>query len=256
MTSVERMTRIRHGGQEYLFSALRQRTKWLVYRTPVIRSIYFGIKQFAFQIPVVSDLFDYRYEYMFTPAQLAFFCEKIASVADIPGSILEVGCAWGRTTVFLNRYINSLGITVDYYAIDTFSGFTRDDLVSEHAHGRDYWYNPVFRGNSKTRFDRTMRRNAVKRVTSFQADASTFDYETISPFRMVLIDVDLYRPVLQALNAIYDLVVPGGIIIIDDCMQGGTWEGAYQALMEFTTARGMEPTIVKGKLGVLVKPRS
>jgi hypothetical protein len=161
----------------------------------------------------------------------------------------------GKDNVFLNRYINSLDITVDYYAIDTFSGFTRDDLASEHAQGRDYWYNPVFRGNSKTRFDRTMQRNSVKRVTSFQADASTFDYETISPFRMVLIDVDLYRPVLLALNAIYNLVAPGGIII-DDCKQGGRCEGAYQALTEFTNARGMEPAIVHGKLGVIVKPRS
>ena len=72
---------------------------------------------------------------------------------------------------------------------------------------------------------------------------------------MVLIDVDLYRPVLLALDAVYDLVSPGGIIIVDDCNQGGICEGAYQALTEFTNARGMEPTIVHGKLGVIVKPQ-
>jgi O-methyltransferase len=256
MKIVERVTRIREGGWEYLSSAIRQRAKWHTYRTPVIRDVYFVIKRVAFQVPVIGDLIDYQYEYMFSPEHLVFLCEEIGSVADLPGSIVEVGCAWGRTTIFLNRYIDSLGIAVDYYAIDTFSGFTRDDLASEHAQGRDYWYTPVFRGNSKARFDRTMRRNHVDRVTSFQADAGTFDYEAISPFRMVLIDVDLYRPVLMALNAIYDLVVPGGIIVIDDCEPGGKWEGAYQALKEFTKSKGMEPVIMHDALGIIVKPNS
>jgi O-methyltransferase len=214
------------------------------------------LKQVLFQIPIISDLLDYRYDYMFTPAQLAFLCEQITNVADIPGSILEVGCESGKTTVFLNRHIDALGVAVNYYAIDTFSGFTKDDLESEHAHGRDYWYFPLFRGNSKARFDRTMRRNGVKRVTSFQADATTFDYAKNSPFRMALVDLDLYRPVLLTLNAIHDLVSPGGIIVIDDCDQGGVWEGAYEALMEFTKAKGMEPVITHGKLGVITKPRS
>ncbi len=237
-------------------SALRQRTKWLTYRTPVIRDLYFGLKKVVFQIPIIGDLFDYRYDYMFSPAQLAFLCEQITNVADIPGSILEVGCATGKTTVFLNRHIDTLGMAVDYVAVDTFSGFTREDLESEHALGRDYWYAPVFRGNSKARFDRTMRRNGVTRVTSFQADASTFDYAKISPFRMVLVDLDLYRPVLLALNAIYDLMSPGGIIVIDDCEQGGLWEGAYEALVEFTKDKALETVITHGKLGVIVTPQS
>lgn len=247
------MTRIREGGR-HIFSALRQRTKRLIYQTPIISDLYFGLKQVVFQIPIISGLFDYRYDYMFTPAQLAFLCEQITNVADIRGSILEVGCETGKTTVFLNRHIDTLGVAVSYYAIDTFSGFTKNDLESEHAHGRDHWYFPLFRGNSRARFDRTMRRNGVKRVTSFQADATTFDYAKLSPFRLALVDLDLYRPVLLTLNAIHDLVSPGGIIVIDDCDQGGLFEGAYEALLEFTKIKGMEPVIMYGKLGVIIKP--
>jgi O-methyltransferase len=255
MAQAERMTRIRDGGRNYVFSALRQRSKWFVYRTPVIRDLYFGARQVIFQIPIVSDLIDYRYRYMFSPAQLAFLCGQITRTADVPGSILEVGCAWGRTTVFLNRHIDSLGMSVDYFAIDTFSGFTRSDLESEHALGRDSLYYSAFRGNSKVRFDRTMKRNGVKQVTSFEADATTFDYPKLSPFRMVLIDVDLHRPVLLALNAIYDLVSPGGVIVIDDCRQSGIWAGAYEAFMEFTATKGVVPAIMQDKLGVIVKPK-
>jgi O-methyltransferase len=240
--------------------ALYTGTKRLIHRTPIIRDIiwglYIGAGQVAYRTPIIRDLLDHRYQYMFSPAQLAFLCEQITNVADVSGSILEVGCESGKTTVFLNRHIDNLGMAVDYYAIDTFSGFTMHDIEFEHALGRDYRYQVEFRVNSKARFDRTMRRNGVERVTSFQADATTFDYAKISPFRMALVDVDLYRPVLSTLNAIYDLVSPGGIIVIDDCQQGGKWEGAYEAFMEFTKANDVEPVIAHCKLGVIIKPRS
>lgn len=239
-----------------MFLALGMRTKRFIYETPMVRDLYFGVKHVLYRTPIISDLLDYRYQYMFSPIQLAFLCKQITKVAGISGSILEVGCASGKTTVFLNRHINTLGLSVNYYAIDTFSGFTMYDLECEHALGRDYWYHARFRGNSKARFDRTMRRNGVKRVTSFRADATTFDYAKVSPFRMVLIDLDLYRPVLSTLHAIYDLMSPGGIIVIDDCQQSGEWGGAYDAFMEFTKLKGVEPVIKHGKLGVVIKPLS
>lgn len=181
---------------------LAHRTKQLLLRTPL------------------RELFTHRYRYMFSPSQLGLLCGQITNTSEIPGSILEVGCALGATTVFLNRHIDCLGINVDYYAIDTFAGFTANDISYEHALGRLYRYKADFRGNSKPWFDRTMRRNGVSRVRSFRADAATFDYTRIAPFRFALVDVDLYRPVLAVLEAIYELVSPGGIIVTDDCQEG------------------------------------
>jgi O-methyltransferase len=204
------------------------------------------------QAPVTREILGFRhYEYMYSPSQLGFLCQQITNTAEVPGSILEVGCAWGATTVFLNRHIDELGLDVDYYAVDTFEGFTDDDIRTEHERGRRYSYDTAFHANSKAWFDRTMRRNNVARVTSFRADAATFDYKKTAPFRFVLIDVDLHRPVLAALEAIYDLVSPGGTIIIDDCKQGGEWGGAYEAFIEFTQANGLDATIVHNKLGLI-----
>jgi O-methyltransferase len=209
------------------------------------------------QAPIIREIFGFRhYEFMFSPSQLGFLCHQITNTAGVPGSILEVGAAFGATTVFLNRHIDDLGLDVDYYAIDTFNGFPDDDIRVEHARGRLYSYDIAFRANSKAWFDRTMRRNGIKRVTSLRTDATTFDYRKIAPFRLVLIDVDLYRPVLAALKAIYDLVSPGGTIIIDDCIKGGEWGGAYEAFMEFTEATGLEAVITHGKLGMITKPDS
>jgi O-methyltransferase len=208
------------------------------------------------QAPVTREVFGFRhYEYMFSPSQLGFLCQQVTDTADVPGSILEVGCAWGATTVFLNRHIDDLGLDVDYYTVDTFGGFTEDDIKSEHERGRRYAYGTAFNGNSKAWFDRTMRRNYITRVTSFCADAVTFDYEKIAPFRLVLIDVDLYRPVLAALKAIYGLVSPGGTIVIDDCKQGGEWSGAYEAFIEFAKENDLAAEVVHGKLGIITKAR-
>jgi O-methyltransferase len=208
------------------------------------------------QAPVIREWSGFRrYPFMYLPSQLGFLCQQITNTAEVPGSILEVGAAWGATTVFLNRHIDDLGLDVDYYAIDTFNGFTDDDIRYENARGRLYSYNTMFSGNSKAWFDRTMRRNGIRRVTSLCADATSADYRKIAPFRFVLVDVDLYRPVLATLKAIYDLVSPGGTIIIDDCKKGGEWEGAYEAFIEFTQANGIEALIVHGKLGMITKPR-
>jgi O-methyltransferase len=65
-------------------SRLAHRTKQLLLRT------------------LLRELFNYRYRFMFSPSQLAFLCEQITNTAEVPGSILEVGCAFGATTVFLN----------------------------------------------------------------------------------------------------------------------------------------------------------
>jgi O-methyltransferase len=217
-------------------SRLAHRAKELLLRTPV------------------RELFTYRYRFMFSPSQLCCLCEQITNTTRIPGSILEVGCAFGATTVFLNRHIDTLGIDVSYYAIDTFTGFTADDIAYEHSAGRHYRYSSEFRGNSKPWFDRTMRRNGVSRVKSFRADATTFDYRRIGPFRLALIDVDLYRPVLATLENVYELISPGGTIITDDCQQGGRWGGAYDAFVEFTKARGLDTTITADNLGLVTKP--
>jgi predicted O-methyltransferase YrrM len=205
-------------------------------------------------IPIIRGIgFWPNYLYMFSPSQLGFLCEQVTSTAGVPGSILEVGCAYGATTVFLNRHIDELGINVDYYAIDTFHGFNAHDIDVEDALGRHYPYHTYFRGNSKAWFSRTMRRNSISRVAPLRADATTFDYTKIAPFRFVLIDVDLYRPVLTVLKAIYDLVSPGGTIIIDDCQQRGKWGGSYEAFIEFTRAKGLEPVVKHGKLGLITK---
>src|SRR4051794_2440720 len=76
-----------------------------------------------------------RYPYMFTPPQLAFLGRELELAPA--GSALEIGCANGDTTVWLNRWLDAIGTDRAYVAIDTFSGFPSRDIAVEADHARD-----------------------------------------------------------------------------------------------------------------------
>ncbi len=203
----------------------------------------------------LSNYFSHEYRYNFTPAQLCFLCECVTRTASLPGPIVEVGCYAGDTTVFLNKHMESCGIRKRYYCIDTFSGFTREDIEHEVSarDKKDAPFDLGFRDNSKRWFDETMLLNRIDHVRSIQADVNAFDFAGIDDISFCLIDVDLYRPVRSALERVYDRVPKGGIIIVDDCISAHLFDGAFQAYAEFVAARNIDRHIISGKLGVIEK---
>lgn len=51
-----------------------------------------------------------RYPYMFTPIQLAKLLEIAAETQSVEGSYVEVGCAYGATTVLMMKMFEDLEI--------------------------------------------------------------------------------------------------------------------------------------------------
>src|ERR1700716_2206760 len=74
------------------------------------------------------------YDYMFSPNQLIFLAQCLMETRSVPGCCAEIGCAYGRTTAFLRKFMDENGITKDYYALDTFSGFVTEHLDYEAEH--------------------------------------------------------------------------------------------------------------------------
>lgn len=200
--------------------------------------------------------FFHRYQYMFNPAQLGFLAECVERTAAVNGAIVEIGCASGATTVFLNKHLDALKVEKPYFAVDTFGGFTPEDVdVELKERGKSGESLDAFAVNSKRWFDFTMSLNDVRRVTSIEADANTFDYNRLGRIAFCLIDVDLYRPVKKALQEVLPRMAPGGIVVIDDCSTAATaFDGALQAYQECVGERGLPSRIVHGKLGVIEVP--
>jgi O-methyltransferase len=209
------------------------------------------LKDLSLKTGVYNHMF-YVYPYMFTPKQLVLLTEYVKSVDNVPGCFVEAGCAYGATTVFLNKFMIGEGIERDYYAIDTFSGFV--DEHAEHeikSRGKPLSLTRNFTDNKRAWFDRSMIQHGVKRVKSIEGDVTKFDFSAIAPIAFCLLDVDLYRPIKDVLPKIYGAMSPGGIIIVDDCKAAELWDGALQAYEEFVGQRGLPREIAAEKLGTI-----
>lgn len=205
---------------------------------------------------IIKNRFAFKYPFMFTPPQLCFICQCIEQLRDVEGAIVEVGCAWGRTTVFINKYMEAQNIEKKYLAIDTFSGFTNEDIKKENPDFREYYKNHSFQFNSKKYFDYEMTNNGIKRVESIQVDVNKLDLSKLGQLCFVLLDVDLYRPTKKSIEELFRALNPGGMIIVDDCNPDvEVWEGAYRAYMEFINEINQPTRIVYKKLGLIRKER-
>ena len=143
-----------------------------------------------------------------------------------------------------------------YHALDTFSGFVAEDIDYEIANrGKASGLFTGFRVNKKKWFDAAVKQNRVNRVRSIEADVNKYDLSQLAPLSFVLLDVDLYRPVLKGLRELYDGLSPGGMMVVDDCNPHNVrWDGLDQAYKEFTTQMNLPAQIVYRKLGIIRKP--
>jgi O-methyltransferase len=216
------------------------------------------LRDLQFRTPIrrFSSAF-HKYDYMFSPSQLGFLVRCLDETESLGGSIVEVGCATGQTTVYLNRHLDEIASSRPYLCIDTFAGFTEDDIAHElHHRGKARDKLQGFRINRQEWFDRNLADNGVTRVTSYAADIKQFDLAGVAPkISFCLLDVDLYQPVKVGLERVYPRMVPGGIIVVDDVAENRTFDGAHQAYVEFMRAQRLEPDMRLHKLGVVRLPR-
>lgn len=210
-----------------------------------------GVRALLWHTPFRHYMY-YRYSYSFTPEQLAFFLGCLNETREVAGSIFEIGCASGNTTCFLNRHLQTSEIDKDYYCIDTFCGFTREDVLFEvDKRGKNWRDFTGFRVNRLKWFEYTLRQNGCKNVFCIQSDVQEYKFEGAISF--CLLDVDLYRPTMHALQNVWPLLAPGGIIVVDDCKAANQFDGALEAYSEFTDSHSIPRRIQFGKLGVLHK---
>jgi O-methyltransferase len=215
------------------------------------------LKQLQFLTPFRRSMV-HHYDYFFWPAELAFLCEMLEIGIEDGGIALEVGCAQGASTVFLNNHITwaqryrGLRDDVEYVCLDTFSGFTREHALFERQHrGKADVSYDAYRINSPEWFQYMLDENGVKRVDVHEADAAVFDYSSIGPIGFALLDVDLYLPTKAALPRVFAQMKPGGVIVVDDCAPEQDYDGARQAYLEFMAGKERQPEIHHRKFGII-----
>ena len=216
-------------------------------------------RRLAFRTPLRARLV-HRYPYLFSPAQLRVILNAVDQSLREPGALIEIGCAWGLTTVFLNEHLRTTN-NADraYIAIDTFGGFTRRDVDYEITERRKApairTFDDTFRNNSREAVAATLAANGFRGARLIEADVVTYDLAPLGPIAFALIDVDLLLPVRSSLDKVWPQLSPGGMIVVDDCAPNNEWDGALEAYEDFVSRMGLESNIVEHKLGLICKDR-
>ena len=212
----------------------------------IVKSLFFKFPFWRFFLPVMK--FD------MSIAQLNFILNSIAGIKN-EGAILEIGVGGGTTSVIINNFMKGRVVKRPFFAIDTFFGFTSEDILYEKNNRGKVDNYSYYKSNSKEWYTKTLIAHGTNDATVFQSDAKEFDYSVIGPLAFCLFDVDLYKPTEFVLPHLYEILIPGGIIIVDDCqLESSIYDGAGEAYRQFCSKMGFKEELVFEKLGVIRKP--
>jgi len=216
------------------------------------------LRSFLIDLSMKTKLFDESifslYNYMFSPTQLIFFTKCLTECNKVPGCFAEVGCAYGWTTAFLKKFMDENQIEKNYYAIDTFGGFLPDHSRYEvEQRNKDPVIQNIFSLNKLQWFEHSLIISKITGIRPIQADATKFNFDTIGPIAFALLDLDLYLPTLDVLPKLYSNLSPGGMILVDDCLENNLWDGSFAAYSKFVAEADLEVNIVLRKIGIIRK---
>lgn len=190
--------------------------------------------------------------------------ELYKRIIDLPGDIVECGVFKGAGTLYwakLTQIFNSLSLR-RIVGFDTFEGYpTSTSHQYDQVSGAAFIKEAHFSGNPIDAIYTAARNSNIEHRVELVAGDATItikDYVMRNPgFRiaMLYLDFDVYEPTIIALEALYPLVVPGGLVVFDEYAIRG-W-GESDAADQFFATRNVRYQTVPWALSptaFIVKP--
>lgn len=162
-------------------------------------------------------------------------------IEKVPGHIAEIGVASGSNSILFGKLIQQYGQSSvrRYFGFDTFEGFNNRDLSQNIHLSSALWKGEQ---HSLESVKRRIRANKLETICSFiKGDAAVTcksflqSYKSdrfqpgMSKFSLLYIDCNAYTPAIAAMESFYNYMSPGGIICIDEKLQGSE----TKALIDF-----------------------
>jgi hypothetical protein len=214
-------------------------------------------KKILFRTTFLNEFSRPKYEYCLSPAQLSWLCNAISDTKlsnSKPGCIVEIGVARGMTSTFLLKHMEIEGDRRSYYCIDTFGGFTPEDINYEvkkrNKKKPDYI---GFGYNDFQVFKKNLVKNGFKNAIAISADVSLVDFSALWPIDVILVDVDLYRPTLNSLRNCYRHLNDTAYVMVDDIVADSIYDGAKEAYHEFIKAENLPCVMLGKRSGLIIK---
>jgi hypothetical protein len=187
---------------------------------------------YVFELPGMAHLkFDNDARCNWVEQFAMFLTEK-----NIHGSVAECGVNKGDFAKIINKVFPQSKL----YLFDLFQEgtFSSDDLTAEENISGGKKLN-IYYDFTKTSPELVLSKmpypdNVVIRKGYFPDTAVGID----DKFVFVNIDMDLYKPTIDALKFFYDKIIPGGAILIHDYFDRTEFENIQKAVSDFETEIG------------------
>lgn len=173
--------------------------------------------------------------------QLAALADHV-HVRNVRGCIVECGTWKGGSLALIEWVLRQRGDGRELWGFDSFAGLpeptARDESRVENSffHG---WCSATTRDVIDAFAAVGANPDCLHIVEGWLAD--TLPVSNTGPIALLNVDVDWYESVKVTLEVLYDRIVAGGIVNIDDF---GRWPGCDAAVTEFLSARGLDGSIL------------
>lgn len=179
---------------------------------------------------------------------LLMVLRAVQQAKTIPGDFVELGVYRGHTTKFVANYVGFSAWDKHWWLYDTFEGVPADQNDSGRALSAQSYGDPFSFEEVRDRFapygNITVTKGRVPEV-----------FAAVCPETIAFIHIDLNNSTAEvgALDALYDRLSPGGVIVFDDFCWA-TSAAQYQAEMAWFDARGLTVFPLPTGQGLFVKP--
>jgi O-methyltransferase/8-demethyl-8-(2,3-dimethoxy-alpha-L-rhamnosyl)tetracenomycin-C 4'-O-methyltransferase len=158
---------------------------------------------------------------------------------NIPGDFIETGVWRGGACIMMRAVLKAYGDTRRrVFVADSFCGLPAPNPeIAADAGDQHYTFSELFVSSDQVRANFAKYGLLDAQVCFLEGWFSdTLPSAPIEQIALLRLDGDMYESTMDALNALFDRVTPGGFIIIDDY---GAVEGCQRAIREFRAARGI-----------------
>lgn len=170
-------------------------------------------------------------------------CVESVIADGVPGDLIETGAWRGGATIYMRAILKAYGetgrtvfVADSFEGLPAFDGRYEADAGDQH-HTRDELAISVDQVRDNfARYD--LLDDQVQFLVGWFSD--TLPKAPIEQLAVLRLDGDMYSSTMDALDALYDKVSPGGYVIVDDY---GAVPACAKAIHDFRDARGITDPI-------------
>ncbi len=165
-------------------------------------------------------------------------------ITNTPGCIIECGVWRGGMSAGIAEV---LGAGRTYFLFDSFEGLPPAEAIDGEAalEWQRRTDDPGYHDNCTAADTFAMQAMVMAKCHDFHLVKGWFDktvtgFKSPCPIALLRLDGDWYDSTMVCLESLFDQVVPGGIVILDDYY---AWDGCSRALHDFLSRRGSKERI-------------